>query len=203
MTPACLQLIVYVKEKPTIREINYTGLNAVSQSLTYSGTTQKSQGRRHRRKPVRPHPRQARRSRPAGASQRARPPVRQHQVGNKDAAPRRRLADVQHQGRPHRQSRQNRFRRQQGRGDRELRASMRNLKPIGVPHSIILETSSPKPSTPASSTKTPSASARPTATRATSAPSPESRRPSSATPVASTPSPFRLSPESASTSSSP
>ena len=28
-TPACLQLIVYVKEKPTIREINYKGLNAV------------------------------------------------------------------------------------------------------------------------------------------------------------------------------
>ena len=28
-TPACLQLVVYVKEKPTIREINYKGLNAV------------------------------------------------------------------------------------------------------------------------------------------------------------------------------
>ena len=31
-TPACVQLVVYVKEKPTIREINYTGLNAVSLS---------------------------------------------------------------------------------------------------------------------------------------------------------------------------
>ena len=31
-TPACMQLVVYVKEKPTIREINYKGLNAVSQS---------------------------------------------------------------------------------------------------------------------------------------------------------------------------
>jgi len=28
----CVQLIVYVKEKPTIREINYKGLNAISQS---------------------------------------------------------------------------------------------------------------------------------------------------------------------------
>ncbi len=31
-TPACIQLIIYVQEKPTIREINYKGLNAVSQS---------------------------------------------------------------------------------------------------------------------------------------------------------------------------
>ena len=31
-TPTCVQLVIYVREKPTIREINYTGLNAVSQS---------------------------------------------------------------------------------------------------------------------------------------------------------------------------
>ena len=31
-TPACVQLVVYVKEKPTIRELNYTGNNAVSLS---------------------------------------------------------------------------------------------------------------------------------------------------------------------------
>ncbi len=31
-TPACVQLIVYVKEKPTIRELNYKGLNAVTLS---------------------------------------------------------------------------------------------------------------------------------------------------------------------------
>ena len=31
-TPACVQLVVYVREKPTIREINYKGLNAVSLS---------------------------------------------------------------------------------------------------------------------------------------------------------------------------
>jgi outer membrane protein insertion porin family len=30
--PKCVQLIIYVREKPTIREINYTGLNAVTQS---------------------------------------------------------------------------------------------------------------------------------------------------------------------------
>ena len=30
--PECVQLIVYVREKPTIREINYKGVNAVSQS---------------------------------------------------------------------------------------------------------------------------------------------------------------------------
>jgi outer membrane protein insertion porin family len=31
-TPKCVQLVIYVREKPTIREINYTGLNAVTQS---------------------------------------------------------------------------------------------------------------------------------------------------------------------------
>ena len=31
-TPKCVQLVVYVREKPTIREINYKGVNAVSQS---------------------------------------------------------------------------------------------------------------------------------------------------------------------------
>jgi outer membrane protein insertion porin family len=31
-TPKCVQLIIFVREKPTIREINYTGLNAVTQS---------------------------------------------------------------------------------------------------------------------------------------------------------------------------
>ncbi len=31
-TPACVQLVIYVQEKPTIREINYVGLNAVTQS---------------------------------------------------------------------------------------------------------------------------------------------------------------------------
>jgi outer membrane protein insertion porin family len=31
-TPKCVQLIIFVQEKPTIREINYTGLNAVTQS---------------------------------------------------------------------------------------------------------------------------------------------------------------------------
>ncbi len=30
--PDCLQLVVYVKEKPTIRELNYTGINAISLS---------------------------------------------------------------------------------------------------------------------------------------------------------------------------
>jgi outer membrane protein insertion porin family len=30
--PKCIQLVIYVREKPTIREINYKGLSAVSQS---------------------------------------------------------------------------------------------------------------------------------------------------------------------------
>jgi outer membrane protein insertion porin family len=31
-SPKCVQLVVYVKEKPTIREINYKGISAISQS---------------------------------------------------------------------------------------------------------------------------------------------------------------------------
>ena len=31
-TPKCVQLVIYVREKPTIREINYKGLNAVTLS---------------------------------------------------------------------------------------------------------------------------------------------------------------------------
>lgn len=31
-TPTCVQMVIYVHEKPTIREINYKGLNAVTQS---------------------------------------------------------------------------------------------------------------------------------------------------------------------------
>jgi outer membrane protein insertion porin family len=31
-TPKCVQLVIYVKEKPTIREVNYTGLNSVTVS---------------------------------------------------------------------------------------------------------------------------------------------------------------------------
>ena len=31
-TEKCVQLVIYVREKPTIREINYKGINAVSQS---------------------------------------------------------------------------------------------------------------------------------------------------------------------------
>jgi outer membrane protein insertion porin family len=34
-TPKCVQLIVYVREKPTIREMYYTGLNAFTQSDVY------------------------------------------------------------------------------------------------------------------------------------------------------------------------
>ena len=31
-TPKCVQLVIIVSEKPTIRDINYKGLNAVTQS---------------------------------------------------------------------------------------------------------------------------------------------------------------------------
>ena len=56
-----------------------------------------------------------------------------------------------------------------------LRRSMKNLKPIGIPYSIIFEDLfARRPTTPPSSKKTPSACAWPIATRAT--PTPPSRR---------------------------
>ncbi len=45
---------IYVKERPTIREINYEGLNSVSKS-DVSGPLQGRQGRAGGRKPVRSH----------------------------------------------------------------------------------------------------------------------------------------------------
>jgi outer membrane protein insertion porin family len=51
---------------------------------------------------------------------------------------------------------------------RTLRAAMKNLKPIGIPHSIFLETSSPRRTTPPSWKKTPSGCGPSTRTAATS-----------------------------------
>ena len=60
--PKCIQLLIYVHEKPTIRAINYTGLNAVSVSDVLDRFKKEKVGA-HRREPVRPHQAQARRSR--------------------------------------------------------------------------------------------------------------------------------------------
>ena len=79
-------LIVYVREKPTIREINYKGLNAISVSDVLDrfkkekvGLTVESQ--------YDPTKREARRSGPAGDARRARPPVRRHQDRSQDDSP--------------------------------------------------------------------------------------------------------------------
>ena len=75
--PKCIQLLIYVREKPTIRAINYTGLNAVTVSDVLDRFKKEKVGA-HRREPVRPHQAQARRGRPQGDARRARSPVRRH-----------------------------------------------------------------------------------------------------------------------------
>ena len=142
-TPACLQLVVYVKEKPTIREINYTGLNAVSLSdvqerlkKAKAGVTVESQYDPTRvkraevvlRELLGEHGHQFATIKteiktipPAGVALTFRvkegPTVKVGKIvfdGNKNLS------------------------------DRTLRAAMKNLKPIGIPQSIIFENLFPR-----------------------------------------------------------
>jgi outer membrane protein insertion porin family len=137
-TPACIQLVVYVTEKPTVRTIEYVGLNAVTQSDVQDrfkkakvGLTAESQFDETR--------------------------VKRAETVLKDL-----LAEHGHQFATIRTEVKTippasvgiTFRIKEGPTvkvghivfdgnfnvpDRTLRSSMRNLRPIGIPHSIILE----------------------------------------------------------------
>ena len=104
---------VYVKEKPTIREIKYTGLEfgfAERRSRQVQGT----EGRPDAGKPVRSDQGEARRSGDQAIAGRARPPVRHRALGSAAHSSGRRGADVRREGRSQGQSRQDQVRRQQG-----------------------------------------------------------------------------------------
>ena len=136
--PQCAQLIIYVKEKPTIREINYKGLNAVTQSdvlerfkkakVSLSVESQYDPTKVKRAEVVlqellSEHGHQF-------ASIRTEiktiPPAAVSLTFNIKEGPTVKVGKIAFDG-------------NKALSDRELRASMRNLKPIGVPHSIILE----------------------------------------------------------------
>jgi len=129
---------VYVKEKPTIREIQYVGLSSVSQSDVLDrfkerkvGLTQESQYDptkvKHAEVVIKEllaeHGRQFATIR---TEVRQIPPAAVSVTFNVKEGPKVKVGNIKFEGNKNIKSRQ-------------LRAAMKNLKPIGIPHSIFLE----------------------------------------------------------------
>ncbi len=137
-TPTCVQLVVYVREKPTIREINYKGLNAVSQSdvlerfkkakVGLSVESQYDPTRIKRAEVVlkdllSEHGHQFATVR---TEIKTIPPAAVSLTFNVKEGPTVKVGKIAFEG-------------NESVPDRTLRAAMKNLRPIGIPHSIILE----------------------------------------------------------------
>ena len=137
-TPKCVQLVIYVREKPTIREINYKGLNAVTLSDVLErykkakvGVSVESQydptkiaravvvlkdllaEHGHQFATITPEVKKI-------------PPASVAITFNIKEGPTVKVGKIAFQG-------------NNSLNDRTLRGAMKNLKPIGIPHSIILE----------------------------------------------------------------
>jgi outer membrane protein insertion porin family len=137
-TPKCVQLEIYVKEKPTIREINYKGLNAVTQSdvlerfkkakvpISVESQYDATKVARavvvlkdllaehgHQFSTITPEIKKI-------------PPASVAITFNIKEGPTVKVGKIAFQG-------------NNSLSDRTLRNAMRNLRPIGIPHSIILE----------------------------------------------------------------
>ena len=179
-TPKGNILNVYVREKPTIREINYKGMNPITQSDVLERFKKAKVGLSVESR-VRSQQDQARRDSDQGIAGGTRSPVRHHQDRCKDDSAGFRLSELQYQGRPTVKVGKIQFQGNEHISSRELRASMKNLRPIGIPHSIFLENLFPRTTTPASWKKMPTGFAVRIATRATSARRSASRSPTSAT----------------------
>ena len=137
-TPACVQLVIYVLEKPTIREINYKGLNAVTLSDVQErlkkakvGLTVESQYDPTRIKRAEvvlkdllsEHGHQFATIK---TEVKTIPPASVGITFNIKEGPTVKVGKIAFDG-------------NYNLGDRTLRNAMVNLKPIGVPHSIVLE----------------------------------------------------------------
>ncbi|WP_245632266.1 outer membrane protein assembly factor BamA [Edaphobacter aggregans] len=137
-TDKCVQLVIYVREKPTIREINYKGVNAVSQSDILDrfkkakvGLSVESQYDPTKIKKAEvtlkdllaEHGHQFATIR---TEVKTIPPAAVSLTFTVKEGPTVKVGKIQFDGNV-------------SVPDRTLRASMRNLKPIGIPHSIILE----------------------------------------------------------------
>ncbi len=142
-TPACVQLVVYVQEKPTIREIAYTGLNAVSLSDVQEafkkakvGLTQESQYDPTRVKRAETVLKEilaehGHQFATIKTEVKTIPPAAVGITFRIKEGPTVKVGKIVFDGNA-------------SIPDRTLRASMKNLKPIGVPHSIFLENLLPR-----------------------------------------------------------
>jgi len=137
-SPKCVQLVIYVREKPTIREINYKGLNAVTQSdvlerfkkakVPISVESQYDPTKIARAVVVlkdllAEHGHQFATITPEIKKI---PPASVSITFNIKEGPTVKVGKIAFQGNT-------------SLSDRTLRDAMKNLKPIGIPHSIILE----------------------------------------------------------------
>ena len=137
-SPKCVQLIIYVKEKPTIREINYKGLSSVTQSdivdrfkkakVSLSVESQYDPTKIKRAEVVlkdllAEHGHQFATIK---TEVKTIPPAAVAITFKIKEGPTVKVGKIAFQGNT-------------SLNDRTLRAAMKNLRPIGIPHSIILE----------------------------------------------------------------
>ena len=137
-TPKCVQLVIYVKEKPTIREINYKGLSSVSQSdvletfkkakVPLSVESQYDPTKVKRAEVVIKELLAAHGHQFATIRTEVKtiPPAAVAITFNVKEGPTVKVGKIEFTG-------------NNNLSDRTLRRAMKNLKPIGIPHSIILE----------------------------------------------------------------
>jgi outer membrane protein insertion porin family len=137
-TPKCVQLVIYVKEKPTIREILYTGLSSVSQSDVLEAykkakvplsvesqydPTKVKQAENVIKALLAAHGHQYATVTPIFKTI---PPASVSITFRVKEGPTVKVGKIAFTG-------------NNNLSDRTLRRAMKNLKPIGIPHSIILE----------------------------------------------------------------
>jgi len=134
----CVQLVIYVREKPTIREINYKGVNAVSQSDILErfkkakvGLSVESQYDPTKIKKAEVTLKEllsehGHQFATIKTEVKTIPPAAVSLTFTVKEGPTVKVGKIAFDG-------------NNSVSDRTLRASMRNLKPIGIPHSIILE----------------------------------------------------------------
>lgn len=137
-TPKCVQLVIYVREKPTIREIDYKGLSSVTQSdvldrfkkakvdLSVESQYDPTKVKRAEvvlRDLLAEHGHQFATIK---TEVKTIPPAYVNITFNVKEGPTVKVGKIEFQG-------------NQQVSSRVLRRAMKNLKPIGIPHSIILE----------------------------------------------------------------
>jgi len=137
-TPKCVQLIIYVKEKPTIKELLYKGMSSISQSdvleafkkakVGLSVESQYDPTKIKRAETVIKEMLAAHGHQFATVTETIKtiPPAGVSVTFNVKEGPTVKVGKIEFTG-------------NNNLSDRTLRRAMKNLKPIGIPHSIILE----------------------------------------------------------------